>query len=117
MQKSHASVDCDANVRADGSGGGPHMVRRFCDLPSLTTLAVFEASARHLSFKLAASELNVTPGAISRQVKAIEEEVGVPLFVRNAKGVVLTPAGEELYSVLASGFSKASDVVRSIKRG
>ncbi|MEY9325612.1 LysR substrate-binding domain-containing protein [Sinorhizobium fredii] len=93
------------------------MVRRFYDLPSLTTLAVFEASARHLSFKLAASELNVTPGAISRQVKAIEEEVGVPLFARNAKGVALTPAGEELYSVLASGFSKASDVVRAIKRG
>ncbi|MEZ2127841.1 MULTISPECIES: LysR substrate-binding domain-containing protein [unclassified Sinorhizobium] len=93
------------------------MVRRFYDLPSLTTLAVFEASARHLSFKLAASELNVTPGAISRQVKAIEEEVGVPLFLRNGKGVALTPAGEELYNVLASGFSKASDVVRAIKRG
>ncbi len=93
------------------------MVRRFYNLPSLTTLAVFEASARHLSFKLAAGELNVTPGAISRQVKAIEEEVGVPLFVRNGKGVALTQAGEELYNVLASSFSKASDVVRSIKRG
>ena len=40
------------------------MVRRYYDLPSLTTLAVFEASARHLSFKLAAAELNVTPGAV-----------------------------------------------------
>ncbi|MFS8112646.1 LysR substrate-binding domain-containing protein [Rhizobium jaguaris] len=93
------------------------MVRRFYDLPSLTTLAVFEASARHLSFKLAASELNVTPGAVSRQIKAIEDEVGAPLFVRHAKGVALTPEGEELYSVLASGFSKASEVMRSIKRG
>jgi LysR family transcriptional regulator, glycine cleavage system transcriptional activator len=93
------------------------MVRRFYDLPSLTTLAVFEASARHLSFKLAASELNVTPGAVSRQIKAIEDEVGVPLFVRHGKGVALTPEGEELYGVLASGFSKASEVVRSIKRG
>ncbi|HXV29745.1 MAG TPA: LysR substrate-binding domain-containing protein [Sinorhizobium sp.] len=93
------------------------MVRRFYDLPSLTTLAVFEASARHLSFKLAAMELNVTPGAISRQVKAIEEELGVPLFVRHGKGVALTSAGEELYSVLASGFSRASEVVRTIKRG
>ncbi|MGY5809049.1 LysR substrate-binding domain-containing protein [Rhizobium sp. LEGMi198b] len=92
------------------------MVRRFYDLPSLTTLAVFEASARHLSFKLAASELNVTPGAVSRQIKTIEEEIGVPLFIRNGKGVALTHAGEELYGVLANGFSKASEMVRSIKR-
>lgn len=94
------------------------MVRRFYELPSLTTLAVFEASARHLSFKMAASELNVTPGAISRQVKAIEEEMGVPLFVRNvAKGVELTPAGEELYGALASAFSKVSEVAHGIKHG
>lgn len=93
------------------------MVRRYYDLPSLTALAVFEASARHLSFKLAASELNVTPGAVSRQIKAIEEEIGVPLFVRLGSGVMLTSAGEDLYAVLASGFSKASEVVRTVKRG
>ncbi|MGX9148219.1 LysR substrate-binding domain-containing protein [Mesorhizobium sp. 128a] len=93
------------------------MVRRYYDLPSLTALAVFEASARHLSFKLAASELNVTPGAVSRQIKAIEEELGVPLFVRLGTGVMLTGAGEELYAVLANGFSKASEVVRTVKRG
>lgn len=93
------------------------MVRRFYDLPSLTTLAVFEACARHLSFKLAASELNVTAGAVSRQIKAIEDELGVALFQRQTRGVTLTPEGEELYAVLASGFSRASEVVRSIKRG
>lgn len=93
------------------------MVRRFYDLPPLTALAVFEACARHSSFKLAAAELNVTPGAVSRQIKAIEEDLGVPLFARRARGVTPTPAGEELYAVLATGFSRASDVIRSIRRG
>src|SRR5215475_12139870 len=93
------------------------MVRRYYDLPSLTALAVFEASARHLSFKLAAAELNVTPGAVSRQIKAIEDELGVPLFARLSTGVALTSAGEDLYRVLSNSFSRAADVVRTVKRG
>lgn len=94
------------------------MVRRYYELPSLTSLAIFEAAARHLSFKRAAAELNVTTGAVSKQIKAIEDELGVPLFVRGANvGVSLTPAGEDLYSVLSSSFSRASEVVRTIKRG
>lgn len=93
------------------------MVRRFYDLPPLTALAVFEACARHSSFKLAAAELNVTPGAVSRQIKAVEEDIGVPLFARKARGVTLTSQGEELYGVLANGFSRASDVIRAIRRG
>lgn len=93
------------------------MARRFYDLPSLTTLAVFEATARHSSLKLATEELNVTSGAISRQIKALEAELGVPLFVRTGKGVRLTPAGEEFYATIAAGFSRISDVARTIKRG
>ncbi|MBM2716020.1 LysR family transcriptional regulator [Mesorhizobium caraganae] len=93
------------------------MVRQYYDLPPLTALAGFEALARHLSFKLAASELNVTSGEISRQIKAIEDELGVPLFVRPGTGVMLTSAGKDLYSVLASSLSRASNVVRTIKRG
>jgi LysR family transcriptional regulator, glycine cleavage system transcriptional activator len=93
------------------------LVRRFYDLPSLTSLAAFEASARHSSFKQAAAELNVTPGAVSRQIKAIEDEIGVALFVRRPRGVTLTPPGEELYRVLASSFSRASETIRSIRRG
>lgn len=93
------------------------MVRRYYDLPSLTSLAVFEAAARHLSFKLAASELNVTPGAVSRQIKALEDEFGVALFSRGSGGVGLTSAGEDLYAVLSGGFSRAAEVVRTIKRG
>lgn len=93
------------------------MVRRYYDLPSLTALAVFEATARHLSFRLAACELNVTPGAVSRQIKVLEEELGLPLFLRGATGVSLTNAGDDLYGVLASSFSRASEVVRELKRG
>src|SRR5215472_7800091 len=93
------------------------MVRRYYDLPSLTTLAIFEASARHLSFKLAAAELNVTPGAVSKQIKAIEDELGVPLFTRRGAGVSLTSAGEDLYGVISNSFSRAAEVVRTIKRG
>jgi DNA-binding transcriptional LysR family regulator len=91
------------------------LVRRYYDLPSLTALATFEASARHRSFKLAAGELNVTPSAVSRQIKALEDEFDVPLFSRQPGGVALTPEGEDLYAVLSSGFARASEVVHRIK--
>ena len=84
------------------------MVRRFYNLPSLTALAVFEATARHQSFKLAAAELNVTTGAVSRQIKAVEDEIGVSLFTRTSTGVDLTAAGEDLYAVLSQGFGRAA---------
>lgn len=93
------------------------MVRRYYNLPSLTALAVFEASARHMNFNRAGMELNVTRGAISRQIKALEEELGVALFDREAKGVHLTADGEALYAVLARGFSEASETVHAIRTG
>lgn len=93
------------------------MVRRFYDLPPVTSLAVFESAARHCSFTHAASELNVTPGAISRQIRSLEDDLGVPLFLRNNRGVVLTVDGEALFHVLASGFSHVADTVRAIRRG
>ena len=93
------------------------MVRRFYNLPSLTALAVFEATARHQSFKLAAAELNVTTGAVSRQIKAVEDEIGVSLFTRTSTGVDLTAAGEDLYAVLSQGFGRAAETVQRIKRG
>ena len=92
------------------------MARQFHDMPSLTALSVFEAAARHGSLKAATLELNVTSGAISRQIKGLEEELGVPVFVRNGRGVVLTPAGEELYATNAASISRIADVSRGIKR-
>jgi DNA-binding transcriptional LysR family regulator len=64
-------------------------------LPSTQALACFEAAARHQSFTRAAQELALTQGAVSRQVAALEEQVGVPLFKRSQHGMALTPAGAD----------------------
>ena len=93
------------------------MSRQYYNLPPLTALAVFEAAARHLSFKRAAAELGVTPGAVSKQIRVIEDELGTSLFVRLGAGVSLTPAGEDLYGVLSSAFAKTAEIVGTIKRG
>lgn len=85
-------------------------------LPPLATLRAFEAAARHQSFKNAASELGVTPTAISHQVRLLEETLGVRLFDRKPRQVVLTDVGQELYPVLRDGFAafaKAVDRVRN----
>lgn len=92
------------------------MVRCYYDLPSMMALEIFEASARHLSFKLAASELELSSGEIRRQIKAIERELGVRLIEGPGADVVLTSAGEDLYRLLASSFSRASEVLRIMKR-
>jgi LysR family glycine cleavage system transcriptional activator len=68
------------------------VVRR--NLPSLSSLEAFEAAARHRSFTRAALDLHVTQGAVSRQVQALEEHLGVALFDRVRQRVVLTGAGE-----------------------
>ena len=62
-------------------------------LPSLSALRAFEAAARHLSFTKAASELGVTQSAISRQMRAMEELLGLRLFERTGHGLILTEAG------------------------
>ena len=62
-------------------------------LPSLDFLKGFEASGRHLSFTRAAQELFVTQSALSRQVQALEEALGIPLFLRRHRALALTPAG------------------------
>ena len=60
-------------------------------LPSLNGLRAFEAAARHLSFTNAANELNVTQTAISHQIRRLEEELGLRLFVRQNRALTLTP--------------------------
>jgi LysR family transcriptional regulator, glycine cleavage system transcriptional activator len=62
-------------------------------LPSMTGLQAFEASARHLSFSRAAEEMNLTQGAISRQIRTIEEQLGFGLFRRVRQRLILTEAG------------------------
>lgn len=91
------------------------MSRRYYQLPPLTTLAAFETAARHLSFKNAAQELSVTPGAVSHQIKALEGELGALLFRRKHRGVELTADGESLFEALASGFTKVSQCLKGIQ--
>jgi LysR family glycine cleavage system transcriptional activator len=69
-------------------------------LPPMTSLRGFEAAARHLSFSDAADELQLTQGAISRQIRTLEDYLNFPLFTRKARQVILTPAGTELFHVV-----------------
>lgn len=62
-------------------------------LPPLNSLRLFEAAGRHLSFKLAAAELNLTPSAVSHGIASLEEWLGVPLFARSHRSLGLTGAG------------------------
>jgi LysR family glycine cleavage system transcriptional activator len=91
------------------------MVSRYYSLPSLNALAAFEAAARHLSLTKAAEELNVTPGAISRQVRTLEEELGSPLFLRRHRAVELTREGETMAGSLRDGFERISSTFRQIR--
>ncbi|MEM0977621.1 MAG: transcriptional regulator GcvA [Pseudomonadota bacterium] len=73
-------------------------------LPPLTALRAFEAAARHLSFQNAAAELNVTPAALSHQIKSLEERLDAPVFIRHNRRVELTDLGRVLQPGLAEGF-------------
>jgi LysR family transcriptional regulator, glycine cleavage system transcriptional activator len=84
-------------------------------LPPLNPLRAFEAAARHLSFKLAAHELHVTPGAVGQQVKALEVRLGVQLFERLHKQLVLTPAAQEYLATVQKGFCQIGDATRRLK--
>ena len=65
-------------------------------LPPLHLLHLFEAAGRNVSFKKAAEELFLTPSAISHQIKSLEENLGITLFTRQARGVKLTVAGTSI---------------------
>jgi LysR family glycine cleavage system transcriptional activator len=73
-------------------------------LPSLNGLRAFEAAARHLSFTQAASELNVTQTAISHQIKRLEDELGIRLFVRNNRSLALTPQARDYLPLVRAAF-------------
>ena len=70
-------------------------------MPSLDLLTGFEAAARHLSFTKAGEELFLTQSAVSRQIKELEDQLGVPLFHRRHRALVLTDAGQQFYAAAA----------------
>ncbi len=84
-------------------------------LPPLNALKAFEAAARHLSFTLAAGELHVTHGAVSRQVSALETHLGAALFVRGTRGLRLTPPGQQLARSVASAFELLRSATQQVR--
>src|ERR1700709_1485387 len=74
-------------------------------LPSLNGLRAFEAAARHLSFTVAASELNVTQTAISHQIRRLEQELGIRLFVRQNRALALTPEARDYLPGIRAAFN------------
>jgi LysR family glycine cleavage system transcriptional activator len=85
-------------------------------LPPLTALRAFEAAARHLSFAKAAHELNVTPAALSFQIKSLEEHLGTPVFRRLNRAVELTEAGRSLAPGTSEGFANLTTAWRNTQR-
>jgi LysR family transcriptional regulator, glycine cleavage system transcriptional activator len=85
------------------------------EMPSLNALRAFEAAARHLSFKAAGAELHVTPGAISQQVKSLEDELGVPLFRRLTRSIVLTEQGQALRPKVVQAFQLLEAAVANVR--
>jgi len=85
-------------------------------LPPLNSLRAFEAAARHLSFKAAAAELNVTPGAVSQQVKQLEDYCGVALFRRLTRALALTEAGRVAAPRVSAAFDQLADAYALVRR-
>src|SRR5258708_32531811 len=84
-------------------------------LPNLDFLKGFDAAARHLSFTRAAEELFLTQSALSRQIKTLEDEIGVPLFERGHRELKLTPAGETLRRTVHGVLAEVAQVVANVR--
>lgn len=82
----------------------------------LTALRAFEAAARNLSFVKAADELHVTPAAISHQVKSLEEFLGVKLFRRLPRGLLLNDVGQLFLPELREGFARLDKAVERVQQ-
>ena len=91
------------------------MAKSAARLPPLNALRAFEAAARHLSFKNAARELHVTPGAVSHQVKLLEENLGMPLFRRLTRALELTPEAQTLLPKVQEGLRSLAEAVERVR--
>jgi LysR family glycine cleavage system transcriptional activator len=81
----------------------------------MSALRAFEAAARHLSLSKGAAELHVTPSALSHQVRALEQLLGLKLFERRVRSVTLTTEGMQLLPGLQSGFNQIRDAVTALR--
>jgi LysR family glycine cleavage system transcriptional activator len=85
-------------------------------LPPLNAIRAFEATARHMSITLAAEELHVTAGAVSRQVKSLEDSLGMPLFERGHRQISLTRQGSEYFRAVTKALDSLRDATRKLQR-
>tara|TARA_R110002049_G_scaffold127807_2_gene284845 strand:- start:5621 stop:6622 length:1002 start_codon:yes stop_codon:yes gene_type:complete len=85
-------------------------------MPPLSALRAFEATARLGSVTAAADELNVTHGAVSRQLKSLDDHFGVALFAKAGRGIALTPHGEKLQIGVGEAFDRLKDSCAALKR-
>lgn len=88
--------------------------KRNLPLPPMTALPVFEAVGNHLSVVRAAEALNLTPGAVSRQIQNLELYLGITLFVRTQRRMSFTPEGEEYWSRVKLALSDLRDATRAL---
>ncbi len=84
-------------------------------LPNLAALRAFEAAARHQNFSRAAEEIHVTHGAISHQVRALEQELGVELFARNGKRLTVTADGERFAATVRKSLGEIAAAADTLK--
>ena len=84
-------------------------------LPNFSALRAFEAAARHGNFSRAAEELHLTHGAISHQVRKLEEELGLLLFLRNGRHVTVTPQGRQFALVLGKAFTEIATAAQALR--
>jgi LysR family glycine cleavage system transcriptional activator len=85
-------------------------------LPSLNGLRAFEAAARHMSFTRAAAELNVTQTAISHQIRRLEEQLGIPLFIRRNRALELTREARDYLPSIRSAFEDLHRATARLRR-
>jgi LysR family transcriptional regulator, glycine cleavage system transcriptional activator len=85
-------------------------------LPPVNGLVIFEAAARHLNFTRAASELSLTQAAVSRQIQALEENLGTALFIRQARGLAMTKDGTRLQYAVTMGLEYIATTCADIRR-
>ena len=83
-------------------------------LPPLNALRAFEAAARHLSITIAAEELHVTPGAVSRQIRSLEDGLGVQLLHRGHRQISLTRTGEDYYRAVTRAMDDLREATRRL---
>lgn len=82
--------------------------------PKLQHIRMFDAAARHLNFRLAAEELNLTQGAVAQAVRALEADLGLLLFERRARGLAFTEAGRRYHSETSKGLAIINEATRNL---